>query len=342
MDRVQGPGNLRYESQHLQVSRRLHAESVKPNVFKETGEDVSKSALNLKDMAVLSPEAKELLKQLRKEMAKGKGSAFLSGKEDDFESLLGNLKKLKRDASEQEDEDGDASRRESKGKKLLFQQQKDGKYVIPLTTSGLQKKQEAAASAARRESFHNAHIIEAMLVKDTPDEYRKAVIRELDVLGEKMLTFVKSFGTHIIILERNCNLTQKKIRGMMIVAPGERSFDGRPWEVVRGIYCPDRRLIVAGEELLGKIRGSVMRHEFGHAFDHAFTKRNQRRLPLSVQLWNSFEPTRKALPSQYAATNPAEYFAESVDAFFIADGRQYLADNDPQMYEYLDVMFNGV
>ena len=139
-------------------------------------------------------------------------------------------------------------------------------------------------------------------------------VNELDPLGEKMLSFVKNFGVHIIILKRNENLTQRKIKGMMIAAPGERSFDGRPWEIVRGIYCPDRRLIVAGEELLGMGKRSVMRHEFGHAFDNAFTKRNQRRLPLSVQLWNSFAPTRKALPSEYASTNPAEYFAESESA----------------------------
>ena len=130
-----------------------------------------------------------------------------------------------------------------------------------------------------------------------------------------------------------------RIKGMMIVAPGERSFDGRPWEIVRGIYTTDRRLIVAGEELLGKGPKSVMRHEFGHAFDDAFTKRNQRRLPLSVQLWNSFAPTRKALPSAYASTNPAEYFAESVDTFFIPEGNKYLKMNDPQMHEYLTVLF---
>lgn len=331
MDKIQGPGNSRYDPQYLQVSRRLTAESVKPNVFKET-EDPNK-LLNTKDQVALSPEAKELLKQLRKDMGKNK---ILSSKDEDFEKLLGGLRKLKKSLDEDEEDgsQGDNAKKESKGKKLLFQQ-KDGKYIVPLSENKPREGRKTVAGA----SSNFSHIIDAMLVQDTPAIARRLVINELDILGEKMLSFVKNFGVHIIILEKNQNLTQRRIKGMMIVAPGERSFDGRPWEVVRGIYCPDRRLIVAGEELLGSIRGSVMRHEFGHAFDNAYTKKNQRRLPLSVQLWNSFASTRKSLPSAYAATNPAEYFAESIDAYFIPEGRQYLKINDVQMHEYLEILF---
>jgi hypothetical protein len=326
---IQGPGNVRYDSQHLKVSRRLTAESVKPNVFKD---DESKQVqLNLKDQVALSAEAKELLKQLKKE-----GKKIASSKDEDFESLLGNLKKMKEE-SEKEEEEGNDSKKESKGKKLLFQESSDGKYIIPIS----QKTKEDEEKKNKHRSSHArfSDIIDGMLVSDTTSEQRKLVISELDILGEKMLRFVKNFGTHIIILRKNENLTQRRIKGMMIVAPGERSFDGRPWEIVRGIYTTDRRLIVAGEELLGKGPKSVMRHEFGHAFDDAFTKRNQRRLPLSVQLWNSFAPTRKALPSAYASTNPAEYFAESVDTFFIPEGNKYLKTNDPQMHEYLTILF---
>lgn len=329
MNSIQGPGNIRYDSQHLQVSRRLTAESVKPNVFKD---DESKQVqLDLKDQVALSAEAKELLKQLKKENQK-----IASSKDEDFESLLGNLKKLKKEAEKDEEEEGNNSKKESKGKKLLFQKSIDGKYIIPIS--------QKSSNEDKNKPKHRSHarfsdIIEGMLVSDTTSEQRRLVIAELDVLGEKMLRFVKNFGTHIIILKKNENLTQRRIKGMMIVAPGEKSFDGRPWEIVRGIYTTDRRLIVAGEELLGKGPKSVMRHEFGHAFDDAFTKRNQRRLPLSVQLWNSFADTRKALPSAYASTNPAEYFAESVDTFFIPEGNKYLKINDPQMHEYLTILF---
>lgn len=328
MNSIQGPGNVRYDSQHLKVSRRLTAESVKPNVFKD--EESKQVQLNIKDQVALSAEAKELLKQLKKE-----GKKIASSKDEDFESLLGNLRKLKEEA-EKEEEEGNDSKKESKGKKLLFQESSDGKYIIPISQKTIEDEENRPK---KRLHARFSDIIEGMLVSDTTSEQRRLVIGELDILGEKMLRFVKNFGTHIIILKKNENLTQRRIKGMMIVAPGERSFDGRPWEIVRGIYTTDRRLIVAGEELLGQGPKSVMRHEFGHAFDDAFTKRNQRRLPLSVQLWNSFAPTRKALPSAYASTNPAEYFAESVDTFFIPEGNKYLKINDPQMHEYLTILF---
>lgn len=331
MNSIQGPGNIRYDSQHLQVSRRLTAESVKPNVFKE--DEAKQVKLDIKDQVALSAEAKELLKQLKKENKK-----IASSKDEDFESLLGNLKKLKEDAEKDEEEEGNDSKKESKGKKLLFQKSADGKYIIPISQKTVSEESEAN-KVKHRSHARFGDIIDGMLVSDTTSEQRRLVINELDVLGEKMLRFVKNFGTHIIVLKKNENLTQRRIKGMMIVAPGERSFDGRPWEIVRGIYTTDRRLIVAGEELLGKGPKSVMRHEFGHAFDDAFTKRNQRRLPLSVQLWNSFASSRKALPSAYASTNPAEYFAESVDTFFIPEGNKYLKLNDPQMHEYLTILF---
>ena len=245
MNSIQGPGNIRYDSQHLQVSRRLTAESVKPNVFKE--DEAKQVKLDIKDQVALSAEAKELLKQLKKENKK-----IASSKDDDFESLLGNLKKLK-DESEKEDEEeeGNNSKKESKGKKLLFQKSSDGKYIIPISQKTVSDETNTN-KPKQRSHARFSDIIDGMLVSDTTSEQRRLVIAELDVLGEKMLRFVKNFGTHIIVLKRNENLTQRRIKGMMIVAPGEKSFDGRPWEIVRGIYTTDRRLIVAGEELLGK------------------------------------------------------------------------------------------
>ena len=134
-------------------------------------------------------------------------------------------------------------------------------------------------------------------------------------------------------------LTDIKLHGMMIVAPSERTFDGRPWGAVRGIYCSDRRLFVVGEELIGRSDGSVARHEFAHAYDHTFSQKNHRRLPLSVQLWNSFRQERTGLVSAYAATNPAEYFAESVEAFFQEGARDALRQQDPLMFDYLKQLF---
>lgn len=344
MDKIQGPGFTQYDPQYLQVSRRLAPESVKPNVFKDVDEEVAKALLQ-QDLSVLSPEAKEILRKLRKRL-KG-GNAFVEGKEEDFNELLSNFREIRESLYEEKDEDDEERKRrqekDEERKQKDEERKKKEKLIIPLSGPRPESKTEPGAPSKPRPGYvgnsHVRELIEAMIVKDTGESQKNAVARELNILGEKMVSYVKSFGVHIIVLERNSNLTQKRIRGMMIVAPGERSFDGRPWEVVRGIYCQDRRLIVVGEELLGMQFGSASRHEFAHAFDHAFTSRNQRRLPLSVQLWNWFSKERKALPSKYASTNPAEYFAESVDAYFIPEGKGYLERNDPQMFEYLATLF---
>jgi hypothetical protein len=341
LDKIQGPNYQSYDPQYLQVSRRLAPESVKPNVFREIDDEVAK-ALLMQDVVNLSPEAREILRKLRSKLEKTRGKAFVEGKEEDFKELLAGLKQLKETLYE-EDEDREDEEKQRK-KRKAEEAAKTQKMIIPLS-SGPQRTAETPGPARSQPAFHGngrvRELIEKMVVDDASSSQRTQVARELDALGEKMVSYVKSFGAHIIVLERGRNLTQKKIKGMLIVAPGERTFDGRRWEDVRGIYCQDRRIIVIGEELLGISNHSAIRHEFAHAFDHAFTQRNQRRLPLSVQLWNWFEKDRKALPSRYAATNPAEYFAESVDAYFITDGRAYLEQNDPQMFEYLSTLFNS-
>jgi hypothetical protein len=340
LDKIQGPGFGNYDPQYLQVSRRLSPESVKPNIFREVDEDVAR-ALLLTDLVSLSPEAREILRKLRKQLEGRKGkSAILEGKEEDFNELLGSLKKLRETQYEEEkdeEKEEEGKRQDQKAKHGAKQQ----KIIIPLSSAST-RKTEVSTERSRPSYGGNGRVrdlIESMVVLETSDSHKGMVARELSVLGEKMVSYVKSFGVHIIVLERSVNLTQKKIKGMMIVAPGERTFDGRRWEEVRGIYCQDRRLIVMGEELLGMAGHSAARHEFAHAFDHAFTSRNKRRLPLSVQLWNWFSKERRALPSRYAATNPAEYFAESVDAFFLSEGKAYIQQNDPQMCEYLETLF---
>ncbi|HEY4003316.1 MAG TPA: hypothetical protein VGO93_30895, partial [Candidatus Xenobia bacterium] len=67
--------------------------------------------------------------------------------------------------------------------------------------------------------------------------------------------------------------------------------------------------------------------------------KNDRKLPLSVQLWNMFAGKRAGLITPYAGTNPQEYFAECVEAWFSPEGRQRLQAVDPQMDDYLTTLF---
>ena len=97
-------------------------------------------------------------------------------------------------------------------------------------------------------------------------------------------------------------------------------------------------MIVLGEELLDESRRSgrsVVRHEFAHAYEDAWSSKRARRFPLGVELWYRFEKTRKAFITPYAASKPAEYFAESVEAFCDPILRDKLQQADPAMYDYL-------
>ena len=173
------------------------------------------------------------------------------------------------------------------------------------------------------------------------EEARIKTQDELEPMGFTVVSMLRDFGTHIIVLERNKALTQLKINNMYVVAPSEKTFDGRPWSRVRGLYDNARRLLVIGEEQLGVEGHSAARHEFAHAYDNAFSQNHGRRLPLSVQLWNKFRANRTGLISSYAATNPAEYFAESVEAFFQPGLKAQLRQRDPDMYAYLEDLFRS-
>lgn len=332
---IRGAGGFsRYDPQHIAHVQREIARSVKPNVLRQLEDDDLDEAVFLKllaeDLVDLSPEAKDLLKSLRKERTRRKDKRQDAESNSDFLSLLGGLEDLRRQVEEglaQEDP--------------IFT--RPGKPFVPpqLILSQHQPRQSPTLSGgSSRPTLNEAGVLARKMVVYAPrEELKEMLALELQPFGKEVVAQVKQFGVRIIVLEREKTLTDIKIHGMHVVAPSERTFDGRPWSMVRGIYCSDRRLFVVGEELVGRPHQSVARHEFAHAYDHVFSQKNQRRMPLSVQLWNSFREHRAGLVSQYAATNPAEYFAESVEAFFQEGGRESLRQKDPLMFDYLRQLF---
>ncbi len=86
---------------------------------------------------------------------------------------------------------------------------------------------------------------------------------------------------------------------------------------------------------------STVRHELAHAYEHFWSDKRQRRQPLSVELWYRFEKTRKGFITAYASTQPAEDFAESVEAFFAPNLREQLRLADPDMFAHLHGMLGG-
>lgn len=330
---IQGPGFNIYDAKYLQVSQRDHARSVKPNVFRETDDQTANIQNLTKDMVALSSEAQEFMRLLKKygkdspELAK-----FLENKR--MKELIYSFKEL-RDLvyEEEEEEDESDPSKKKKKKKQTGTPATPNQYIIPLGSGKIRGGSGGAWTRTRE-------MIDRMVVFTPSEEVKRTLIKELEVMGETIIETVKTFGVKIIILPRNMTLSQIKIKGMSVVSQGERTFDGRPWDIVRGLYDNSRRLMVIGEENIGQYR-STARHEFGHAYDHTFSERHQRRLPLSVQLWNMFRKEREGLISDYAGTNPQEYFAEAVEAYFRADGREKLQKEDKEMYGYLENLFGA-
>jgi len=334
---IQGPRFGGYDAKHIAHVQREIARSVKPNLLKQLEDDDLDEALWQRilseDLVDLSPEAKELLRSLRRERARRKDKKQDPHESNsDFLSLLSGLEEFRRQVEDNHKQDDPIFRR--KGEPFLPPSLVLSQYV-PRDNSLME-----SSTSIRRETLDEAgQLARRMIVYSPRPELKEQLARELQVFGHSIIQQVKQFGVRVIILESYKTLTDIRIQGMMIVAPSEKTFDGRPWGSVRGIYCSDRRLFVVGEELLGNPTRSVARHEFAHAYDHVFSQKNHRRLPLSVQLWNSFREQRTGLVSSYAATNPAEYFAESVEAFFQAGAREALQQQDPLMYDYLKQLF---
>jgi hypothetical protein len=330
-----------YNSQHLQHVQGEIARSVKPKVLRQLEDDDLSEEVFQKlldnDLVELSPEAKEMLKQLRVQRKKKKSNKddVLEAPRKDFATLLSELEEFRKQL-----EEGDAD------DPILHPPTKPKPFVPPVITlsqnfvgMGMGALRPTASNGNRNELSAAGRIAKRLIAACPRPELKDAVARELQVFGTDILREVDRFGVAIIVLDRRQALTDIKINGMHVVAPSEKTFDGRPWGIVRGLYSPDRRLMALGEELIGLPDRSTARHEFAHAYDHVVGQKNSRKIPLSVKLWNSFRDERTGLVSGYAGTNPAEYFAESVEAFFQPNMSQMLQQRDPKMHSYLSELF---
>lgn len=329
--KIEGPNFGNYDSRHLNIVRREVPQSIKPNLFRDLDEGVAQ-ALLFTDVVNLSSEAKALLKKLKKQMAGQKEA--VAHDESSVQELIYTLRQLRAlvNADEQHQNEGEQAPVDGRATA------KDTSYTLPHHPMQLGSVVRGGGGA-RRPGGAVRDIIERMIGYAPSDPARAALVDELVVLGEKMCDTVARFGVKVIILEPTRAVTDVRLAGMMIVAPHEKTFDGRPWAGVRGLYDQSRRIMVIGQEKLGQAGHSTARHEFAHAFDHTFTVRHSRRQPLSVQLWNLFAEQRRGLVTEYAGTNPSEYWAESVESFFKPNGRALLMDRDPQMHQYLEALF---
>lgn len=338
---INGPNFGRYDAKYLSVTQRQLARSVAPNVLRDLK---NKYELDLEDLDVeellalltqdeleLSEEAMDLLKKFKKKKKRGRGRRQQDS-EEDFLDLLEQLE-------------------ENEVRKPMQLPAKDAKPFIPPV---IQLSQYSPAMEGSRvqpvrnkeEEEENDYLrlnragrLAIAMVAICPSKRSaKKVAKDLQAFGPDVVAEVKRFGTSIIVVGAQESITDVKLGGLYLFGPGEKTHDGRDWSTVRGAYSAKRRVIVLGEELLDESRRSgrsVVRHEFAHAYEDAWSSKRARKFPLGVELWYRFEKTRKAFITPYAATKPAEYFAESVEAFCDPSLRDKLQQADPDMHDYL-------
>lgn len=183
--------------------------------------------------------------------------------------------------------------------------------------------------------------LEKMICYSPSRELTELMIKELEPLGEVLIKECQEFKTGIIIFENYKNLTEIKIDNQYAFPPGSKVRDGRGWEVVRGAYSSHHRMMFMAEELITGYPGGVSTHEFGHAYDHAWMINNQMDYGFSVFLWNKFHNQRTFI-SEYASTQPKEYFAVSLEYYFNSEKKELLKKCDPGMYGFISNLIAGV
>ena len=345
----------RFEGQHITSVPRRTAESVTPNLLRdlkpfidlddEIDEEELLRLLTL-DEVELSDEARDILRKLKKKKKRGR-ERDAEQSEQEFLDLLARLDE------EEMKPVAEMPRKDitpllppvlmfGNNSPLLLDDSPPPVLPTPAPPKRAIRKAEQEDDIS---SLSRAGKLGLAMVAIAPSKASAMkVARDLEAFGPEILAEVKRFGTRVVVVEPNVAFTDVKLGGLFLFGAGEKTADGRPWSVVRGVYSSKRRMICLGEEQLDESQRtgrSTVRHEFAHAYEHVWSDKRQRRHPLSVELWYRFEKSRKGFITAYASTQPAEYFAESVEAFFAPGLREKLLMADPDMFAYLREMFGG-
>ena len=345
----------RFEGQHITAVPRRTAESVAPNLLRdlkpfidlddELDEEELLRLLTL-DEVELSEEARDILRKRKKKKKRGR-EREAEQSEQEFLELLARL---------DEEEMTPVSEMPRKditpllppvlmfgnNSPLLLEDTPPPPLPAPVPSRRPIRRSEEEDDIS---SLSRAGKLGLAMVAIAPSKSSAMkVARDLEAFGPEILAEVKRFGTRVVVVEPQVAFTDVKLGGLYLFGAGEKTADGRPWSVVRGVYSSKRRMICLGEEQLDEslhTGRSTVRHEFAHAYEHVWSDKRQRHHPLSVELWYRFEKTRKGFITAYASTQPAEYFAESVEAFFAPGMRDQLMMADPDMFAHLRGMFGG-
>lgn len=196
------------------------------------------------------------------------------------------------------------------------------------------KKKKLVESRKKPKNAKAGELINGMLARETSKKAKKQLDEELRQLGDEFLGKCYEDGTVIMLVseqERDRNI--KLQLGEESVPIGSLLKRG-----YAGVFDPNYGLVVISDGALGQRYSMTSVHEMAHAYDHALSHKSKS-LSLSKRLWRGF---RGNFITRYSAKKPEEYFAESVEGYFVPHLRKRLEENDPQMYRYLRELFTGV
>jgi len=182
-------------------------------------------------------------------------------------------------------------------------------------------------------------IIESMIVYSPSGEKKEQFKDEIRVIGPRALTIMSNFAVKIVIIGDDHVYSRVLVGNKPLSWKGRKLYGKYDMDSCGGLYIGEQRLLLVKESLVGGGFSSVAVHECAHAIDHAIKENHRLSMSLSVRLWNYFQCDRKALVSSYAGENPAEYFAESVEAYFNPVKRDLLIECDPKMFSFLTDLF---
>ena len=159
--------------------------------------------------------------------------------------------------------------------------------------------------------------IDGMIIGEQPFEVREAFHCQVRPLGWRLIGLLNRFGITAELLE-------------------DSDYERRHGRYSAGMYFQRKKRVAIKDSALFSNRDLVLIHEFGHAIDHLISSLCSGGHRVSIKLWHWFAPQRNGFVTNYATVNPAEYFAESLQAYFLKAEYAHLQKHDRSMYNFLD------
>lgn len=159
--------------------------------------------------------------------------------------------------------------------------------------------------------------IDGMIIGDATPEEREAFLYQAWALGWRLVGLLNRFGTKVELLS-------------------DPAYESRYGFHSAGQYVARFKVIHIKRSALFCNSSSTVIHEFGHAIDHLISSLCNGGHQISIKLWHWFSHQRTGFVSDYAETVPAEYLAESLEAYFLHSEFHLLQNRDPAMYTFLD------